>query len=161
MLTISNYKMQNACFFFSIVNIYMLLHIYILYSSSLYPGLPCTLGHLAGFQFPLFSLVKWSQVMLLLLRTEHSLGEVQHGDAEKAWGFVPGASEKHVNDEQGSPANALLGATGCLHQGCGVPCRATRNILLRTAEGGTIWSPLQQQQKNPKSQNLEMQGDIL
>lgn len=58
MLTISNYKMQNACFFFSIVNIYMLLHIYILYSSSLYPGLPCALGHLAGFQFPLFSLVK-------------------------------------------------------------------------------------------------------
>lgn len=114
----------------------MLLHIYILYSSSLYPGLPCALGHLAGFQFPLFSLVKWSQVMLLLLRTEHSLGEVQHGDAEKAWGFVPGASEKHVNDEQGSPANALLGAPGCLHQGCGVPCRATRNILLRTAEGG-------------------------
>lgn len=128
----------------------MLLHIYILYSSSLCPGLPCTLGHLAGFQFPLFSLVKWSQVLLLLLRTEHSLREVQHGDAEKAWGFVPRASEKHANDEQGSPANALLGATGCLHQGCGVPCRATRNILLRTAEGGTIWSPLQQQQQKPK-----------
>lgn len=101
-------KCKTLVFFFSIVNIYMLLHIYILYSSWLYPGLPCTLCHLTGFHFPLFSLVKWSQVMLLLLRTEHSLDEIQHGYAEKAWDFALGASEKHLNNEQGSPANALL-----------------------------------------------------
>lgn len=58
MLTISNYKMQNTCFV-SIVNIYMLLHIYILYSSWLCPGLPCLLCHSAGFHFPSISLVTW------------------------------------------------------------------------------------------------------
>lgn len=78
-------QLENAkrVFFFSIVHIYMLLHIYILYSSRLYPGLPCTLCHLTGFRIPLFSLVKWSQVMLLQLRTEHSLDETQHASAEK------------------------------------------------------------------------------
>lgn len=69
--------------FFSIVNIYMLLHIYILYSSWLCPGLPCTLCLLTSFHFPLFSLVKLFQVMLLQLRTEHSLDEIQHWYAEK------------------------------------------------------------------------------
>lgn len=41
MLTISNHKMQNACFF-STVNIYMLLHIYRFYSSGCTPPAPHT-----------------------------------------------------------------------------------------------------------------------
>ena len=82
MLPRSNYRMQNACFF-SIVNIYMLLHIYILYSSWLYPGLPCTLCHLTGFHFLLFRLVRLSQVVLSQLKTKYSLDETQRGCAEE------------------------------------------------------------------------------
>lgn len=160
MLTISNYKMQNACFFFSIVNIYMLLHIYILYSSRLYPGLPCTLCHLTGFQFPLFSLVTWSWVMLLLLRTEHSLDEIQHRYAEKAWGFAPGASESTwtMNKEalQMPPWVQLAAYTRAV----GSPAEQPVTYCSGWLRGGTIWSPLQQQ-KPPKSKNLEMQWDIL
>lgn len=153
-------KCKTLVFFFSIVNIYMLLHIYILYSSWLYPGLPCTLCHLTGFQFPLFSLVTWSRVMLLLLRTEHSLDEIQHGSTEKAWGFAPGALEKHLKDEQGSSANAPLGATGCVPRAVESPAEQPVTYYSGWLRWGTIWSPLQQQ-KNPKSQNLEMQWDIL
>lgn len=152
--------MQNACVFFSIVNIYMLLHIYILYSSWLYPGLPCTLCHLTGFHFPLFSLVKWSQVMLLLLRTEHSLDEIQHGYAEKAWNFcsrsIGKALEQWTRKPCKCPACVLLAtytkAVGSLAERPATYCSDM-------AEGENHVVSLHQ--KTPKTPNLEMQWDIL
>lgn len=86
--------------------------------------------------FPLFSLVKWSQVMLLLLRTEHCLDEIQHGYVEKREVLFQEHRKKHLNNEQGSPANALLTRCPPLTPGLRGPGGAAATCCSETAARG-------------------------
>lgn len=136
----------------------MLLHIYILYSSWLYPGFPYTLCLLTGFSLPLFSLARLPRVMLSQLRTKCSLDEIQRGYAEKVR-FCSGSIRKALERWTRKPCGALRVRCGCPRLGCGSgqPGRTAQSRL----RGEPRFSrPPQPQDTTPQSQNLEMQWDI-
>lgn len=97
MLTLPNYKMQNSCLF-AVVNIYMLLHIYILPSSWLCSGLPSTLCHLAQLR----PSVAWGSLWALLLQLQRELS---------LDGLSTGAQEpqKHPKSSTSSCLHSWLG----------------------------------------------------
>lgn len=96
--------------------------------------------------------------MLSQLRTKYSLDEIRCGCAEEV-SFAPGASEKHFNDEQGSPAEPGLCATGA-RTGAAGP-RGARTTFSGTAGGEPHGLLANDNPKAPQSQNLEMQWDTL
>jgi hypothetical protein len=74
-----------------------------------------------------------------------------------AGGFASGASEKHLADREGRPANALLCAIGFLHQA------EKPATYLREGWLGRDYVVFPQQNKNKTklTTNLELQWDTL
>ena len=151
MLTRSNCRMQNTCFFLnSEHNIYAFTYIHIIFlKARSWPPLYTELVSI----FPLFCLVRLSQVMLSQLKTKFSLDEIQRGYAEEVR-FCSGSIRKAL-EWTGSPACALQ----ALRPGLWVPAEQPGLTAHRWPRGEPCGLLAHDNPKThpPQSPNLEIQ----
>ena len=130
--------------FFSTVNIiYMLLHIYILYSSRLDPGLPCTLCHLSGFHF---SFILPGEII-----SSHAVATQNKVFPRWNSTWICWRGEVLLREHQKSTwmnRKPCLCATGA-QAGVVGPSRAARTNCSQMAEGRAMWSPGPWQPQDP------------
>lgn len=144
MLTRSNCRMQNTCFFLnSEHNIYAFTYIHIIFlKARSWP--PLYTVPLNWFPFFLY-FAWWDYLKSCCCNSKQSFPYMKFNmDMLKRWGFAQGASGKHLNEQE-----ALLVRYS----------RVAGTNCSQTAEGRAMRSPgpRQPQDPPPRSPNLEMQ----